>query len=187
MGAFWHYRRKPKDAPTDLHDLVASQKPRAKTLIDHVADELEPIRRLAWATHFPPAGYSRSNLLAEAKAIAHELNGRLAYVNRVLREDDAAELRKWRSKLDLQRVPFSDLAGVSLAGLNGEESESARIAVRALDELDRAINLLIAAPRRYKGAHAAGLYKQRATKARVLVGKLLKSMEERPDDLAEPI
>lgn len=56
-----------------------------------------------------PMETSYPRVLAEAKAIARELEGRIDYIGRVLNSNDQTQLRAWRSKLDLQRVPFDDL------------------------------------------------------------------------------
>jgi hypothetical protein len=152
------------------------------SFLDNTLSELERAaeyrRRIAALSVIPSIETSYPRVLAEAKAVAHELEGRITYVGRILKQNDADELRKWRSKLDFQRVPFDDLATDKLAALTDVERENVRIAVRALAELDRAVDALIAKPKRFTAAHAAGLYKQRATKARVMVGKLIKVMEK---------
>jgi hypothetical protein len=147
-----------------------------KTATQQAAEYVERITGAPDAKRGPmETSYPR--VLAEAKAIGRELEGRIAYVSRILTQNNSAELRKWRSKLDLQRVPFDDLANDKLAALTDDERENVRIVVRALAELDRAVSALIAKPKRFSAAHAVGLYKQRATKARVMVGKLIKVME----------
>src|SRR5918993_3328204 len=109
-------------------------------------------------------------LLLICAFVAPVLDGRLAYVSLVLRNGDQEAIDNWLSKVELQRVPFSDLGrDHPAATLTENEGAQVRSAVRALAELDRAIDHLIANPDRYEASHAAGIYKQRATKARIML------------------
>jgi hypothetical protein len=122
------------------------------------------------AAQEPPA-------IAEARAIARELDGRLAYVKRVMNGNEPGELRNWRDKIELQRVPFADLRNAETSALTRVQAERVRTVIRALDELERAIELIAANPDQFKLAHSAGIYRQRANKARIMLSDLFKATE----------
>jgi hypothetical protein len=113
-----------------------------------------------------------ADLLAEARAIAGQLDGRLRLAREVQTDGDSRRLRGWFGKLDTQRVPFSELrTGWALPTTTLDHCAQAR---RMLAELDGIIDFHMSKDNPGKAIRA---YIDRADKARSAVARLIGSLE----------
>jgi hypothetical protein len=102
-----------------------------------------------------------SDVVSRAKAVVNIASGRLRYVERVLAENNEADLRKWLRKIDHQRVDLEHAMPDSTTGLTSRQA-TALIEARLKNvELNRCIDNIIAERNYTSVAHAAGLYAHR--------------------------
>lgn len=101
---------------------------------------------------------------ARARAIAHELAGRVRYAREVLEEGDPQKISKWLKKIDFQRISFSSLPPERDGVLQSSSIEKLALVRSRSDELERCIDNIQAGRGYETEAHAVGLYRQRASK-----------------------
>lgn len=105
-------------------------------------------------------------LYAAAHALFHELNGRIAYADRVVTENKPTDLEKWLGKANFQRPNPKVLLDSEWRNLDIEQAKALQTCRFRFDDLSQSLDTIIAGKAARNNQHAVAMYRDRAKKCR---------------------